>query len=227
MVPQHDFMNLFDVQPVLGLAEETCQFMELQAAVRKRLGENAYLLDVILELLLRTLNEMDAQDAASEGFEDGRKLHLIVQHEVWDRESEFSSHPFAKRVRAFIQQNPLDIDDHKMQIEVYYIAVADAWKTYCLREMSKSYMKQCQKADILPKSAVLLYNEILTALGDGAADMERLMEIFAIRHYAVPPLQAYAQGIASHLNYEMMQHDDSGLHTAFRLWLDSGIGTME
>lgn len=225
MPQKHEFVDCFDAQHVSTFTENTCRFIELHASVQTQLGENAYLLDVYLESLLKTLNEMDAQDATVEGFEAGRKLYLIVQYEVWDREWEHSSHPFARAVRNFIAQNPLDAVDCPLCISVYYIAVADAWRKFCLQEAADTYLKQCLKADITPRGSVQLYNEIRVAMDDSLM-LEQLMELFAARHCAVLPLAAYSQGLASHLNYEMMQHDESTLHRAFQLWLSSGIGTM-
>ncbi len=205
---------------------DTDGFLHAEAEVRARLGGDAHLLDACLDRLLDALNALDAQETVVEGFEAGSILAGIVRYVLGMGHENQAGHPFVPAVRAFVEAHPLPYDDKVQQASVYYIAMADKWREACLDEAAKAFQGKILTAHVIPAEADSLYEQICARLGDDAL-LDRMVDSFLSRHRMVSPMTVFAQGLASHLNYEMMGRDHENTTTSYRLWVDSGIGTMQ
>lgn len=225
MGTENVLQDIFEFSGIDTLQAHTQGLIRVEKDIRDQLGTNAHLLDAYLELLLNAMNEMDTQDAVIEGFEAGKALMQMIRNALGKGRTEHADHSFAARVWRFIKEHPLEVSGTSMRAAVYYIALSDAWRAHTLKEVADKFQQQCRSVDLTVAKFDYLRSEIQGKLEDKVL-LDRMTEYFLARHGAIPPLAAFSQGMAAHLNYEMLAMDSGGTMPAFRVWLDSGIGSL-
>lgn len=225
MKAKQEFTNLIlasaERQPDAGIGE----FLQTQEEIRQRLGGQAGLLDVCLEVLLAAVDRMEGPKAGAKGFEAGVSLEQTVRFLVKSGDDILEAQPFLMAALRFMRKHPLPYLDAAQKSAVYYIAMADAWGALKLREFEKELRDKFQGGEIVSSGAEKLYADMCGILG-GNALPDRLVASFLARQCVVSPLEQYAQGLACHLNGEMARRVHEDGDTSLRLWLDRGIGTM-
>ncbi|MDR2074192.1 MAG: hypothetical protein LBP36_02360 [Oscillospiraceae bacterium] len=217
-------MNIFNRESVFlgehpfeALSEATKEIFKLAKEIKISLGEQGYLLDNYLSMVLESANDCLAHDAAMTGFDGVSDLFRICTAVQSDLFKDVASHPFYETAKKYIEEHPLKFQEKSTVRDLYCAELADEFITFAVKKFIvkekdelKSVFETVQLQEYHSKIAYLV----------GEEKFGRLAELLKSRFLIARPVNIFLQAMTNQFLYCLIKRDKETSKQIFQLILD-------
>jgi len=217
-------MNIFNKESVFlgehpfeALADATKEIFKLAKEIKISLGEQGYLLDNYLSMVLESANDCLVQDAAITGFEGFSDLFAICTSVQGEHFREIKSHQFYEKSKKYIEEHPLRFQEKCIVRDIYRATLADEFITFAVKkfiEKEKDELREVFEAIQLQE----YHSKIAYLVGE--EKIGRLAELLKSRFLIARPVNIFLQAMTNQLLYCLTKRDKETSKQVFQLILE-------
>lgn len=154
--------------------------------------------------MLRVIEAVLSFDSGADSdFGTGLLRRIIL--EIFDYKDDHKKHPIYEKAKEYIDEHPLPYQEEQTKVEIYYIALIDAFLEYTTKDFFDD-RKDAIRSQMDMVEARNLYRKISTLTG-GEEKLEQLNLLICQRFMFVPAMTAFLQGLTGDLLYALTHRD--------------------
>jgi len=200
-------------------------FFELAADMRSRLGEQAYLLDSHLRMILEAVAIIPLTHESRVGLGIGSELNGMIRRVTQGEPEE--ANPLYEKVKAYIEEHPLPWRESYTRHSMYFAALLGDYAEGAAKEYRQKLAEHIRShTDFDAVKLRELRRRVCELLG-GEADMQRLEDLFRQGFLSVMPMSGFAQGVSDALLSVITSRDEETSKLIFQLMLDANLAYEE
>ena len=217
-------MNIFNKESVFlgehpfeALADATKEIFKLAKKIKTSLGEQGYLLDNYLSMVLESANDCLAQDAAItgfEGFSDRFPICTAIQGEHF---KDKTKHPFYEKAKKYVEEHTFKFQEKSTVRDLYCAALADEFITFTVKKFIEKEKDELR--EVFESIQLQEYHSKIAYLV-GEEKISRLAELLKSRFLIARPVNIFLQAMTNHLLYCLTKRDKETSKQVFQLILD-------
>lgn len=200
-------------------------FFELAADMRSRLGEQAYLLDSHLQMMLEAVAVIPLFHVSRAGSNVGSELNGIIRRVTQGEPDE--ANPLYEKVKAYIEEHPLPWRESYTRHSLYFAALLGDYAEGAAKKYRQELAEHIQTHTNFDAVRLRELRRSVCDLLGCETDMERLEDLFRQGFLSVMPMAGFVQGLSDAMLSVITSRDEETSKLIFQLLLDANLAYEE